>query len=115
MFKLKSERAKSVVSNLRGGKGELAKEDIFMPTETLDKCRLCGVITIPDGCSIGEHDHGPPEAEIYFMLSGSLRITDDGITKDLNPGDAVFTGAGKAHSVVNVSGKDASMLAIVIN
>ena len=114
MIKLTSERAKSVVSNLRGGKGDLGKEDIFLPDEAQDKLRLCAVLTIPDGCSVGEHTHGP-DAEIYFILSGSLQVTDNGITKDLSPGDAVFTGGGTAHSVVNVSGKDATMLAIIIN
>ena len=113
MIKLVSERTKSVVSNLRGGKGDLLKEDIFLPEDAFGKFRLCATITIPDGCSIGEHAHGP-DAEIYFILSGSLQITDDGITKDLSPGDAVYTGGGAAHSVVNVSGKDATMLAIVM-
>ena len=115
MIKLTSERTKSTVSNLRGGKGDLVKEDIFLPDEALDKLRLCGVMTIPDGCSIGEHTHESPEAEIYFILSGSLQVTDNGITKDLSPGDAVFTGGGTAHSVVNVSGKDATMLAVIVN
>jgi len=48
------------------------------------------------------------------MLSGTLRITDDGVTKDLKAGDVVFTGGGKIHSVENVSGADATMLAIKI-
>ena len=113
MIKLVNERIRSTVSNLRGGKGDLCKEDIFLATESLDKFRLCATITIPDGCSIGEHSHGP-DAEIYYVLSGNLQVTDNGITKELSPGDAVFTGGGTSHSVVNVSGKDATMLAIVI-
>ena len=114
MIKTTSERVKTVVEGLRGGNGKLQREDIFTPEEALGKCRLCAVIKIPDGASIGEHTHGP-DAEIYYVLSGSLQITDNGVTKDLLPGDAVFTGGGTAHSVVNVSGKDAEMLAIVIN
>ena len=113
MIKQVNERTKSVVSNLRGGKGDLNREDIFFPADTLDKLRLCAAITIPDGCSIGEHSHGP-DVEIYYVLSGSLQVTDNGITKDLSPGDAVFTGGGASHSVVNVSGKEATMLAIVV-
>lgn len=113
MFKLKNERNKSVVSNLRGGKGDLNREDLFLPEESHDKFNVCAVLTIPDGCSVGEHAHGP-DAELYMVLSGSLQITDNGITKDLSPGDAVFTGGGTSHSVVNVSGKDATMLAIIM-
>ena len=114
MIKLVNERVRSTVSNLRGGKGDLCKEDIFLATESFGKFRLCAAITIPDGCSIGEHSHGP-DAEIYYVLSGNLQITDDGITRNLSPGDAVFTGDGASHSVANVSGKDATMLAIVMH
>jgi len=113
MIKLKSELQGTIINNLRGGEGSLNREDIFTPAEALEKINLCAVITIPDGCSIGEHTHGP-DAEIYYILSGTLRVTDNGITKDLVSGDAVFIGVGMAHCVVNVSGKDASMLAIVI-
>jgi len=113
MIKQKNEQAVTTISNLRGGIGDLGRQDVFTPEEALDKFNLCAVITIPAGNSIGEHTHGP-DAELYYILSGTLRVTDNGITKDLHPGDAVFTGGGNAHCVVNVSDKDASMLAIVV-
>ena len=113
MIKLKSEHVPSTVSNLRGGVGDLIRSDVFTEEEALGKTKLCAVITIPDGCSIGEHPHGP-DAELYYILSGTLRVTDNGVTKDLTAGDAVFTGNGNIHGVVNVSGKDATMLAVVI-
>jgi len=113
MIKLKSERQAQTISNLRGGIGDLTRDDIFTTEEACGKTNICAVITIPNGNSIGEHIHDP-DAELYFILTGSLQVTDNGITKDLHPGDAVFTGDGNAHSVINVSGEDASMLAIVI-
>ena len=113
MIKLKNELVKTTISNLRGGEGDIIREDIFKPDEAQEKINMCAILTIPDGSTIGEHTHGP-DAEIYYLLSGTLRVTDNGITKDLTPGDAVFTGGGNAHCVVNVSGKEASMLAIVI-
>jgi len=113
MIKLKDERQVTTVSNLRGGIGDLTREDLFTPDEALGKLNLCAVLTIPDGNSIGEHPHGP-DAELYYILSGTLRVTDDGVTKDLHPGDSVFTGGGTSHSVLNVSGKDASLLAVII-
>ena len=113
MFKLKTDRTTKTISNLRGGKGDLTREDFFLPEEMLDKANVCAIITIPNGCSIGEHIHGP-DAELYYILSGTLRVTDNGVTKDLNPGDAVFTGGGTAHSVENVSGQDASLFAFVV-
>jgi len=113
MINLKSERKAITVSNLRGGIGDLIREDLVAADESLEKLNTCAVLTFPDGASIGEHSHGP-DAELYYILTGTLRVTDDGITKDLGPGDAVYTGGGKFHSVVNVSGEDASMLAVVV-
>ena len=113
MIKLKSELEAKTISNLRGGDGDLLREDLFAEESMHGKARLCAILTIPDGSSIGEHAHGP-DAEIYYILSGTLQVTDNGITKDLTAGDAVFTGGGTSHSVVNKSGKDASMLAVII-
>jgi mannose-6-phosphate isomerase-like protein (cupin superfamily) len=113
LIKLKSEQQAITVSNLRGGIGDLTREDIFTPEEGCGKTRICAILTIPPGNSIGEHTHGP-DAEMYYILSGTLQITDNGITKDLNPGDAVFTGDGNAHSVINVSSEPASMLAVIM-
>ena len=113
MIKLKGERQAMTISNLRGGLGDLTREDLFTPDEACGKLNLCAVLTIPDGSSIGEHSHGP-DAELYYILSGTLRVTDNGVTKDLQPGDAVFTGGGTSHGVVNASGKDASLLAVII-
>jgi len=114
MFKTKAELEKTVVSNLRGGKGDLDRFDIFTEEEMLGKARVCAILSLPPGASIGEHPHGP-DAEIYFILTGTLRVTDDGVTRDVSVGDAVYTGGGKIHGVENVSDKEASMLAVVIN
>jgi len=114
MIKCPDEFKSTIVSNLRGGVGDLVRIDIFNEEEMLKKARVCAILTFPAGASIGEHPHGP-DAEIYYILSGRLRVTDNGITKDLSAGDVVFTGGGNAHSVVNVSGEEASMLAVVIN
>ena len=114
MIKSTGEFAKSTVSNLRGGVGDLTRIDIFNQDEMLKKARVCAIFSFPAGASIGDHSHGP-EAEIYYILSGSFRITDNGITKDLSVGDAVFTGGGNSHSIINIGDTEASLLAIVIN
>jgi quercetin dioxygenase-like cupin family protein len=113
LIKLKGEQTAITISNLRGGIGDLTRSDIFTTDEACGKTNVIAVITFPPGNSIGEHTHGP-DAEMYYILSGTLQITDNGITKDLVPGDAVFTGDGNAHSVINVSNEPASMLAIII-
>ena len=113
MFKLKSELTKQTISNLRGGKGDLGREDLFVDADVCGKTKVVAILTIPDGCSIGEHAHGP-DAELYYIMSGTLRITDNGVTKDLVVGDSVFTCGGNAHCVENVSGKDAQLLSVII-
>ena len=71
------------------------------------------VLNIPPGSSIGEHTHGP-DAELYYVVSGALRVTEDGVTRDLTAGEAVFTGNGSSHSAENVSGEEAVLLAFVV-
>ena len=111
MINLKETRPQQVVQNLRGGKGDIIRHDIFTPEDMLGKAEWFITLTLPAGASIGEHPHGP-DAEIYYILSGKLRVTDDGVTKDLTVGDAVFTGADKKHSVENLSSEDAVLLAV---
>ena len=114
MFILKSELAKKTVSNLRGGIGDIIREDFFTEGEMFGKIRLCAIFTIPPGSTVGNHTNGPV-AEIYYIISGSLQVTDDGVIKELGPGDAVSTGGGKYHSFVNASNKNVEMLAIIVN
>jgi quercetin dioxygenase-like cupin family protein len=113
MIKQKEQLTSVMNSNLRGGKGDILRTVIFSAEELLEKGTMCMVLTIPDGSSIGDHAHGP-DAELYYVLSGTLRITDGGITRDLVAGEAVFTGNGSSHSAENVSGEEAMLLAFVI-
>ena len=113
MIKQKDQFTITSSSNVRGGAGDIFRTAIFTAEELLEKAIHCTLLTIPAGSSIGEHAHGP-EAELYYILSGTLRITDSGVTKDLTVGDAVFTGDGCTHSLENVSGEEASLLAFVI-
>ena len=114
MIKQANELKQSIVHNLRGGIGDITRIDLFSGDEMLNKAISCAVLLLPKGASIGEHSHSP-DAEIYYILSGNLRVTDDNITKDLHEGDVVFTGDGATHSVVNLSEKDATLLSIIIS
>lgn len=105
------EQAVQSVKELRGGKGTLSRKDVFTEEQMLGKALWFITLTIPPGASIGQHPHDE-DAEIYYILSGSLRVTDDGITKDLSAGDAVFTSEGKIHGVENISDDQAVLLAV---
>ena len=113
MNKLFSELAKVQMDKLRGGEGHVIRQAIFSEEETLGKTMLCAIQTVPPGSSIGVHSHDP-DAEIFHVLSGTIRVIDNGVEKDLVAGDSNFSGKGSSHGVVNVSNEDAVMLCIVI-
>ena len=113
MIKLYEDLAKIQVNNLRGGEGHVIRQEVFSEVETGGKTMLCAIQTVPPGCSIGIHTHDP-DAEIFYVLSGTIRVIDDGVEKDLKAGDSNFSGAGGSHGVVNVSDEDATMLCIVM-
>jgi quercetin dioxygenase-like cupin family protein len=52
------------------------------------------------GVGIGLHDHTFEEA--YFILSGEVEATLDGVVYHLVPGDVVWTGVGCVHAFRNV-------------
>lgn len=102
-----------VRENIRGGSGTLENTHLFSTEEMLNKCNLCTVFTFDPGDSIGPHPHDP-DAEIYYILSGELCVTDEGVEHTLYPGDAMFTSKGEVHSVANKSDKQATMMAIIL-
>lgn len=53
------------------------------------------------GVSIALHDHTFEEA--YFILSGEVQGTLDGVTYTARPGDVLWTGVGCVHTFTNVS------------
>ena len=113
MNKLHDELIETKIDKLRDGEGHVIRQVIFSEEETLGKTTLCAIQTVPPGCSIGVHSHGP-DAEFFYVLSGTVRAFDDGVSKDLVAGDSNFSGAGGSHGVVNVSEEDAVMLCIVM-
>ena len=113
MIRRKEQMTTTDRPNLRGGDGVIRAYNLLEPQELCGKANLCAIMTVDPGSSIGEHPHGP-DAELYYMLEGTLEAWDDGEKTVLNPGDAMFTAQGKTHAVRNVSDKPAKMLAVVI-
>lgn len=62
------------------------------------------------GSGIGYHEQ--KEDEIYYVLSGRGRMTIDGNTFDVGPGDAVLTRPGSSHGLKQAGAED---LVIMIN
>ncbi|MBQ6476507.1 MAG: cupin domain-containing protein [Clostridia bacterium] len=100
--------------HMRGGEGTVYfKHPVANKEDLPKKCRLFAQIIVPDGASMGYHEHSG-ETEFYYILEGEA-ILDDGKSKTLlKPGDTVVTGNGDGHSVINHSGADVKMLACIV-
>lgn len=57
------------------------------------------------------HLHTAAE-NVYYVLSGRVRIRIDGVDHDAEPGDAVFIPPGIPHSATNIGPGDAALLEI---
>ena len=102
-----------VRENMRGGNGKVTLLHSFNEAEIESKVRVCARIDLGPGCSIGEHDH-TGEDEIYYIICGTGKVSDNGTDVIVTAGDAVLTGKGEVHSIENV-GKDLlSLVAVVI-
>jgi mannose-6-phosphate isomerase-like protein (cupin superfamily) len=58
------------------------------------------------------HPHNADE-EIYYILKGNALFHDDGIDKELKPGDVTITGGGATHSIEAVGSEPLELIAIV--
>jgi quercetin dioxygenase-like cupin family protein len=58
----------------------------------------CGAISFAAGDSVEEHAHRTSD-EVFYAISGSGRITVEGKSVDVQPGDLLFIVAGERHAI----------------
>ncbi len=98
---------------MRGGTGSVAIRHLFKKDEITAKTRLCAVLTLPPGASIGTHQH-EGEDELYYITKGT-GVLDDGTTRTtVREGDAVLTGRGETHAIANTGSTDLEILAVIV-
>lgn len=101
-------------ANMKGGKGNVTLQHYFRKPEFGgEHIRVCANLIIPPGASIGLHDHSG-EDEVYIVLKGTGRVTDDGVVRDIHVGDAVLTGRGKSHGVECIGDEALEIMALVV-
>lgn len=103
-----------VVENLRGGEGSILRHHLIPAADSCGKFKMCAVLTLEPGCTIGEHPH-MPDAEFCWLLEGKLTIKDGDEEHIVYPGDAWICGNGDSHYTKNNFDEKAIFLAIVMN
>lgn len=112
MIKKLEDRVETTTQNLVGGEGTVKLSEIFSQDE-LAKTRICSVLTLDPGCSVGLHPH-TGEGEIYLILEGSATVHEDGVDYILNEGDAEYCTDGHVHGIINHTDTPMKFLAIVM-
>lgn len=113
MIRKKPAMESEVRHAMRGGAGSVSFRHLFKPEEMTAKSRLCAVLTVPPGASIGNHRH-ENEDEVYYILKGS-GVLDDGATRTaVAEGDAILTRHGESHAIANTGAGDLELLAVIM-
>lgn len=113
MLKRVEDMTKEIRERMRGGNGSVEIQHIFTQEEMKGKCRMFARVTLKPGCSIGIHTH-EREEEVYYILSGTATVNDNGNICTLRPGDAVLTGNGAFHAIENAGDEDLVLMAVVL-
>jgi len=114
MVRKQCEQAVTVNVKMRGGDGEIRLESLLSAEELYDKGRLFSRVVVAPGCSIGYHTH-ENEMEAYIIINGNGEYDDDGTRVRVEAGDVTLTRSGQGHGVVNDSGADLIMLALILH
>jgi quercetin dioxygenase-like cupin family protein len=77
------------------------KDGRFRRIVVQEKRLRCGTLSFAPGDYVEEHAHLTSD-EIFYGITGTGRITVEGESFDVGPGDLVFVSAGERH-IVEVS------------
>ncbi len=113
MIKRIADMEKEVRERMRGGTGNVEFLHIFGKQELKGKVRLLARLRLSPGSSIGYHMH-EGEEEVFYILSGSGVVTEQGVTSTVGPGDAVLTAGGEGHSIENQGAEPLEFIATIL-
>ncbi|MFH1369013.1 MAG: cupin domain-containing protein [Elusimicrobiota bacterium] len=113
MIKRKNDQKTEMRKEIRGGPGEVRMTHHLQKEDFTAKCRLCAKLVLPPGSGIGLHEH-KDEDEVFIIQQGKGEMDDNGKKIEINAGDAVITGKGSTHSILNTGNEDLIVTAIII-
>lgn len=96
-----------------GGKGTAIFRKWFREEEMCPNLSFLAEVHIPKGGMVGCHEHHG-EAEIYQVLSGKALYHDNGVKKEIEPGDVMICYDGQTHGIENTGEEDFVFTAIIV-
>lgn len=96
---------------MNGGRGTVKYRRMLGPEVFRTNWGYVDHLLIPSDSSIGYHRHEAHE-EIYYVLSGKGRVTIEGETAEISPGDGIACRVGEAHGFYNHSPADLELMVI---
>ena len=114
MIKRKADFRKETRTEMRGGTGTVKFERVWeRETEMKSKARLFSKLILEPGVSIGWHVH-ENEEEIFLILEGRAKVSDNGREEILETGDTIITQSGEGHAVACLGDQPLVMLAAIV-
>jgi mannose-6-phosphate isomerase-like protein (cupin superfamily) len=113
MIKRSTDMTTEVRERMRDGKGPVKLLHVFRREELRGRARLFARLSLPRGSSIGWHEHDGEE-EVFYILSGSGVVNDNGTSARVGPGDAVLTGGGAGHAIENQDDEPLELMAVIL-
>jgi mannose-6-phosphate isomerase-like protein (cupin superfamily) len=113
MVKKSPDMEKEVRERMRDGMGKVEIIHLFKKEELKGKVRLLARLVLKKDCSIGFHRH-EGEEEIFYIISGKGIVDDNGTSSSVKAGDAVVTGGGAGHSIMNRDDEPLEILAVIL-
>jgi mannose-6-phosphate isomerase-like protein (cupin superfamily) len=87
------------VAGLYGGAGTVQYRRLLEPTVFMTPWSYLDEVSVPAGAGIGPVTE-PDMSMVFYVLSGSGRVTVGGETADIGEGDAIPVDLGQTHSLV---------------
>jgi len=113
MIKRSEEINEQVLTEFRGGIGDVSMFHFMNEQEARGAGRLFVKTVIPPGNSIGEHTH-EGDMEAYYILKGKALVIDNGEEVTLEPGDCNICPDGQSHGIKNIGEDDLEYIAIIL-
>ena len=104
---------KVVETCIQNGKGVCRIKHLTDKEGMYGHGRMFAQVTIPVGCSIGDHPH-VDETEFYYIIKGEGVFQDDDKEVLVHPGDICATGYGHHHGLENRSQEPVELIALIV-